>query len=112
MSPKPIPVAGPPNLVQNQALSMEFLKPASAFLTIWPESMVFRPQPNARFWNSLSILEKIRMIYALGVSVVGIDDVEIDVEELKKQDMITLAMEEFRKFSPKRSMSGKKTVRK
>lgn len=53
-----------------------------------------------RFWNSLSILEKIRMIYALGVSVVGIDDVEIDVEELKKQDMITLAMEEFRKFSP------------
>lgn len=53
-----------------------------------------------RFWNSLSILEKIRMIYALGVSVVGIDDAEIDVEELKKQDMITLAMEEFRKFSP------------
>lgn len=53
-----------------------------------------------RFWNSLSILEKIRMIYALGVSVVGIDDAEIDVEELKKQDMITMAMEEFRKFSP------------
>lgn len=53
-----------------------------------------------RFWNSLSILEKIRMIYALGVSVVGIDETEIDVEELKKQDMITLAMEEFRKFSP------------
>jgi len=53
-----------------------------------------------RFWNSLSILEKIRMIYALGVSVVGIDDAEIDVEELKKQDMIALAMEEFRKFSP------------
>lgn len=53
-----------------------------------------------RFWKSLSILEKIRMIYALGVSVVGIDDAEIDVEELKKQDMITLAMEEFRKFSP------------
>lgn len=53
-----------------------------------------------RFWNSLSILEKIRMIYALGVSVVGIDDAEIDVEELKKQDMIALAMDEFRKFSP------------
>jgi pheromone shutdown-related protein TraB len=53
-----------------------------------------------RFWKSLSIIEKIRMIYALGVSVVSIDGEEIDVEELKKQDMITLAMDEFRKFSP------------
>jgi pheromone shutdown-related protein TraB len=53
-----------------------------------------------RFWNSLSFLEKIRMFYALAVSVVSIDDQEIDVEELKQQDVIALAMEEFRKFSP------------
>jgi len=53
-----------------------------------------------RFWRSLSVVEKIKMIYALAVSVVGIEDEEIDVEELKKQDMLTMAMEEFRKFSP------------
>jgi pheromone shutdown-related protein TraB len=53
-----------------------------------------------RFWRSLSIVEKMKMIYALVVSVATIDEEEIDVEELKKQDMISLALEEFRKFSP------------
>ncbi|MDD1715841.1 MAG: TraB/GumN family protein [Methanolinea sp.] len=53
-----------------------------------------------RFWKSLSLFEKGKMVYALAVSVTSIDDEEIDVEELKKQDMISLAMDEFRKFSP------------
>lgn len=53
-----------------------------------------------RFWRSLSFIEKIRMFYALLVSVVSIDGQDIDIEELKKQDVIDLAMEEFRKFSP------------
>jgi pheromone shutdown-related protein TraB len=53
-----------------------------------------------RFWKSLSLFEKGKMVYALAVSITSIDDEEIDVEELKKQDMINLAMEEFRKFSP------------
>jgi len=53
-----------------------------------------------RFWQSLSLFEKIRMFYALAVSAINIDDEEIDVEELKKQDVIALAMEEFRTFSP------------
>jgi len=53
-----------------------------------------------RFWQSLSLFEKIRMFYALAVSAINIDDEEIDVEELKKQDVIALAMEEFRSFSP------------
>ena len=53
-----------------------------------------------RFWRSLSIIEKMKMIYALVVSVATIDEEEIDVEELKKEDMISMALEEFRKFSP------------
>jgi pheromone shutdown-related protein TraB len=53
-----------------------------------------------RFWQSLSLFEKIRMFYALAVSAISIDDEEIDVEELKKQDVITLAIDEFRTFSP------------
>jgi len=53
-----------------------------------------------RFWKSLSFLEKLKMLYALAVSVVSIDGEEIDVESLKEQDMLTMAMDEFRKFSP------------
>ncbi|MDD1718176.1 MAG: TraB/GumN family protein, partial [Methanoregulaceae archaeon] len=53
-----------------------------------------------RFWKSLRILEKLRLVYALTVSVVKLDGEQIDVEELKKQDMIEMAMEEFRTFSP------------
>lgn len=54
-----------------------------------------------RFWNSLGILEKIRMSWALIVSIAEIDGgEEIDIEALKKQDVIDMVMEEFRKFSP------------
>ena len=53
-----------------------------------------------RFWHSLSFFEKIKMLYALVASVASIDEQEIDVEELKKQDVIAVAMEEFRNFSP------------
>jgi pheromone shutdown-related protein TraB len=53
-----------------------------------------------RFWRSLSFIEKLKMFYALMVSITTIDEEEIDIEELKKQDVISTAMEEFRKFSP------------
>jgi len=53
-----------------------------------------------RFWKSLTLFEKAKMLYALALSMASVDSEEIDVEELKKQDMVTLAMEEFRKFSP------------
>ncbi len=53
-----------------------------------------------RFWHSLSFFEKIKMLYALVASVASIDEQEIDVEELKKPDVIAIAMEEFRHFSP------------
>jgi pheromone shutdown-related protein TraB len=53
-----------------------------------------------RFWRSLSIFEKIKMFYALAASLGHLDSGELDIEELKKQDVIDMAMEEFRKFSP------------
>jgi pheromone shutdown-related protein TraB len=53
-----------------------------------------------RFWRSLSLIEKIKMFYALAVSLGHLDDEEIDIEELKRQDVIDVAMEEFRRFSP------------
>ena len=54
-----------------------------------------------RFWNSLGFFEKIRMAWALIVSVAEIDNGEtIDIESLKDQDVIDMVMEEFRKFSP------------
>ena len=54
-----------------------------------------------RFWHSLSLLEKLKMGYALAVSMVSSDSEKIDVEELTREDMITLALQEFRKFSPR-----------
>jgi len=55
-----------------------------------------------RFWTSMSFFEKTKMFYALATSLV-VDDLEdvIDVDEMTKDDMVTLAMEEFRKFSPR-----------
>jgi pheromone shutdown-related protein TraB len=54
-----------------------------------------------RFWNSLGFLEKIKMGWALIVSIAEVDaGQEIDIESLKQQDVIDMVMEEFRKFSP------------
>lgn len=54
-----------------------------------------------RFWNTLGILEKIKMIWALIISIAEIDSgQEIDIESLKEQNVIDVVMEEFRKFSP------------
>ena len=54
-----------------------------------------------RFWNSLGIFEKIRMFWALIISIAEVDSgQQIDIESLKDQDVIDVVMEEFRKFSP------------
>jgi pheromone shutdown-related protein TraB len=53
-----------------------------------------------RFWHSLSLLEKLKMGYALAVSLVSTETQEIDVEELTQDDVISLAIQEFRKFAP------------
>jgi pheromone shutdown-related protein TraB len=53
-----------------------------------------------RFWNSLSFFEKLKLLYALVLSLATVDSEEIDVEELKKEDVVSMAMKEFRKFSP------------
>lgn len=55
-----------------------------------------------RFWLSMSIFEKMKMFYALATSLVG-NDLEdaIDIDEMIKDDMVSLAMEEFHKFSPR-----------
>ena len=40
------------------------------------------------------------MVYILAISVLSTSEEKIDVEELKKQDVMEMAMAEFRKFSP------------
>jgi pheromone shutdown-related protein TraB len=56
-----------------------------------------------RFWASMSIIEKLKMFYALAGSLIVADDASemIDIEELKKEDFVTVAMDEFHKFSPR-----------
>jgi pheromone shutdown-related protein TraB len=54
-----------------------------------------------RFWNSLGLIEKIKMGWALIVSIAEVDKgQEIDIESLKDQDVIDIVMQEFRRFSP------------
>ncbi|MDO8842009.1 MAG: TraB/GumN family protein [Methanocalculus sp.] len=54
----------------------------------------------SRFWSGMTFREKFRMIYALTVSITGVSGDEIDIDALTEQDVVTLALEEFRKFSP------------
>lgn len=54
----------------------------------------------ARFWKSMSLYEKAKMFYALSASIAGVDGEEIDIEALKNEDVLSLALTEFRKFSP------------
>ena len=54
-----------------------------------------------RFWKSLGFIEKLKMFYALIISIAEVDNgQEIDIESLKEQNVIDAVMEEFRKFSP------------
>ncbi|MDO9550825.1 MAG: TraB/GumN family protein, partial [Methanoregula sp.] len=54
-----------------------------------------------RFWKAMGVLEKLKMIWALVISIAEVDNgQEIDIESLKQQDVIDMVMVEFRKFSP------------
>ena len=52
-----------------------------------------------RFWAKMSFIEKLRMTFALLRSIGGGGE-EIDVEEMKKEDMVETLIAELRKFSP------------
>ncbi|HOI58781.1 MULTISPECIES: TraB/GumN family protein [unclassified Methanoculleus] len=55
----------------------------------------------ARFWGNMGIWEKFKFIGALLYSLVNVEGEEIDVDTLTNQDVVSAAMEEFRKFSPR-----------
>ncbi|WP_292519902.1 TraB/GumN family protein [Methanoculleus sp.] len=55
----------------------------------------------ARFWGRMGIWEKIKLIGALIYSLVSVEGQELDVDEFTNQDVVSAAMEEFRKFSPR-----------
>ncbi len=53
-----------------------------------------------RFWRMMTLWEKLKIIYALVVSVIGIGGEEIDVDLFTDQDVVSAALMEFRRFSP------------
>ena len=54
-----------------------------------------------RFWQSLGAIGKLKMFYALILSIAEVDNVDAaEIEKLKEQDMIDVVMDEFRQFSP------------
>ncbi|NLL10818.1 MAG: TraB/GumN family protein [Methanomicrobiales archaeon] len=56
-----------------------------------------------RFWASMSLFEKFKMFFALIESIAVADRTGdlIDIEELKKENVVEAAMEEFYKYSPR-----------
>ncbi len=54
-----------------------------------------------RFWGRMGIWEKMKLIGALVYSLVSVEEQELDVDALTNQDVVSAAMEEFRKFSPR-----------
>jgi pheromone shutdown-related protein TraB len=57
----------------------------------------------SRFWHLMPITEKLKMVYVLIGSVVGAGEAgeQIDIDSMTDQDVISAAMEEFRRFAPK-----------
>ena len=55
----------------------------------------------ARFWGKMGIWEKIKLVGALIYSLVSVEGEKIDVDEFTDQDVVSAAMVEFRKFSPR-----------
>ncbi|MDD1679811.1 MAG: TraB/GumN family protein [Methanomicrobiales archaeon] len=55
----------------------------------------------SRFWKGMGLREKLRLLYALALSLVSGGEESIDVDALTQQDVVTAAIEEFRKFSPR-----------
>ncbi|MHC1627139.1 MAG: TraB/GumN family protein [Methanoculleaceae archaeon] len=54
----------------------------------------------ARFWGGMNLLERLRLIFALIVSLAGIGGEEIDVDSLTETDVMSAALEEFRRICP------------
>jgi pheromone shutdown-related protein TraB len=55
----------------------------------------------SRFWQSLGLFGKIKMFYALVLSIAEVDEVKsADIEKLKEKDVMDLVVDEFRNFSP------------
>ncbi len=53
-----------------------------------------------RFWGRMNLWERIKLLAVLLAALVGVGHREFDVDELTRQDVVSAAMEEFRKFSP------------
>lgn len=53
-----------------------------------------------RFWRTMTLWEKGKMLAALAASLLGVGGEEIDVDALTNQDVISAALEEFRKYAP------------
>jgi pheromone shutdown-related protein TraB len=54
-----------------------------------------------RFWHSLGIIGKMKMFYALVLSIAEADELgELEIEQMKDQPVMDMVMEEFRRFSP------------
>jgi pheromone shutdown-related protein TraB len=53
-----------------------------------------------RFWHSMSILEKIKMFWALIISSIGFKGDQIDIDTVTNEDIVSQLIQELRSFAP------------
>jgi len=56
-----------------------------------------------RFWKRLTLLEKLKLVFSLVLGMVGLagnPEEEIDMDRITEGDVVSMMMEEFRRFSP------------
>lgn len=53
-----------------------------------------------RFWAKMTFIEKLKMIWALLTAIFGIDEEEIDLDNITNKDIVDQMVQELRAYSP------------
>ena len=53
-----------------------------------------------RFWSSMGIIDKIKLVLSLAPAALGLDEENIDIDNLTQDDIVAQMISEFRKVSP------------
>ncbi|HTX44353.1 MAG TPA: TraB/GumN family protein, partial [Methanocella sp.] len=54
----------------------------------------------SRFWNKMTLREKLKMLYSLVLAGLGIGTQDIDIDKMTQEDVVSDLIEELREFTP------------
>lgn len=53
-----------------------------------------------RFWSAMGFIDKIKIFFALAPAALGLDEEDIDIDNITQDDVVSQMISEFRKISP------------